>query len=248
VSLALSHPSLRAPLALAAEVVRHVPPADAAAFRMPPGFAVQLVALTPEARAAVAALADLCRPAPPAPPRPASPEGAEARLAALERLAGHGPYALLGVPPDAEFADVRRAAAALRDELEAVRTRPLAPAHPGRAAALLSRLDAAAAVVGVPSERLAHDARLGNWRGVQRCVKAGVPLALVAARREALLAANPRRAADAHRLLARARVARKLGNVSAAQADWEASLAADPLDLEALEGYVALRREAEGER
>jgi hypothetical protein len=39
-------------------------------------------------------------------------------------------------------------------------------------------------------------------------------------------------------------VARKLGNVSAATAAYEAALAADPLDLKTLEAYVTLRRQA----
>jgi hypothetical protein len=40
-------------------------------------------------------------------------------------------------------------------------------------------------------------------------------------------------------------VARKLGNAAAAAAAWEAALAADPLDVSALDGYVAWRRERE---
>jgi serine/threonine-protein kinase len=240
VSLTLAHASLRAPLALAAEVVRHVAPAEAAAFRMAPGFALQFVDLAPEARAAVAALADLVRPAPAAEARPAA--SADGRLEALEGRALAGPYELLGVPPDAEFSEVRRAAAALRDELEQLRLRPLAAAHPARATALLARLDAALAALGAPAPRLAHDARTGNWRGVQRCMKAGVPAPLATARRQELLAAEPGRSAEAQRQLARAQVARKLGNTSAAAAAWEAALAADPLDLAAIDAYLAFRR------
>jgi serine/threonine-protein kinase len=240
VRVTLSHPALRAPLVLAAEVVRHVTPAEAAAVRMAPGFALQAVELSPEARAALAQLADLLRPAAPAlAPLPVAE--LDARLDALEARAGADPYALLGVPPDAEFSTLRRAAGALREELELVRTRPQSPAHAGRATRLLVRVEAALAVVGSAATRLTHDARTGNWRGVRRCLKAGVPEELVAARREALLAAEPARRTEAGRQLARARVAGKLGNAAAAAASLEAALSADPLDPAAHEAFDAFR-------
>jgi serine/threonine-protein kinase len=237
VQLILAHRALRAPLQLAAEVVRHVTVEDAAAMRMAPGFALQVVELTPELRAALAELADLCRPAT-APPRRKSAAEVDARLEALEARAGADPYAFLGVAPDVEFAALRRAASALREELEFLRVQPLAPAHPGRAVALLARLEAAQATVGQPAPRLAHDARHGNWRGVRRALKAGVPAALVQARREALLAAEPARRAEAERQLARARVAHKLGNAAAAASAFEAALRADPLDPAAHEAFA----------
>jgi len=240
VRVTLTHPALRAPLAIAAEVVRRVTPSEAAAVRMYPGFALQAMELSPEARAALAQLADLLRPA--APAEATLPAELDARLDALEARAGADPYALLGVPPDAEFSAIRHAAGALREELELCRTRPQAPAHAGRATGLLARVDAAVAAVGSAAPRLAHDARAGNWRGVRRSLKAGVPAALVEARREALLAAEPARRTEAARQLARARVAHKLGNAGAAAAAFEAALAADPLDPAAHEAFDAFRR------
>jgi len=237
VKVKLEHRSLRAPLTLAAEVVRHVSPAEAAAVQMVPGFALQAVELTPELRAALTDLADLARP-PAAVPRAPTAAEVDARLGALEARARTDPYALLGVAPDVEFSAIRRAAGTLRDELELLRTRPLAPAHPGRAVALLARVEVAMGLVGSAAPRLAHDARSGNWRGVRRCLKAGVPEALVQARREALLAADPARKAEAERQLARARVAHKLGNADAAAAAFEAALRADPLDLAAHQAFV----------
>ena len=49
VALTVSHPSLRTRLELSGEVVRHVSAAEAARWHMAPGFAVQLVELTPGA-------------------------------------------------------------------------------------------------------------------------------------------------------------------------------------------------------
>ncbi|ABS25321.1 serine/threonine-protein kinase [Anaeromyxobacter sp. Fw109-5] len=236
--LSLSHSALRAPLAVAAEVVRHVSPAEAEGWRMEPGFAVQFVDLAPEARAAIATLADAQRPAPPESPAP----GGEPLLRDLEGRAGADHYGFLGVPPEAEFADVRRAVRGVREALEAARTRPGAADHPARATALLVRLDAAQAALATPTARLAHDGERGNALGVARCLAAGVPRALVDARRAQLLAATPGREAEASRQRSRAEVARKLGNSGAALAAYEAALAADPLHVATLEAYLALRR------
>jgi serine/threonine-protein kinase len=251
VALALAHPALRAELPLAGDVVRHVAPADAAAWGGAAGFAVQLVDLAPEARAALASLEAALPPpaaAPagaartPAPPSPAGPAGAapEGVLARLEAREGGDAYAFLDLAPDAEFVDVRRAVRALREALEAVAARPGAPDHPARAARLLARVERAQADLAQPPARLAHDARAGNWRGVQRALAAGVPAALVEARRRELHERAPARAAEAARQLARARVALKLGNRAAALAACEAALAADPLDPGALDTWRAL--------
>lgn len=232
--ITLAHPTLRAPLELAAEVVRHVSAEDARAWRLPSGFAAQFLELSPEARAAIAGLAEVSNgePAPGVAPPQAPP--AEERLRTLEARAKASHYGFLGVADDAEFADLRRAVRAVRAEIEDVRDRPLAPDHPARAHALLQRLDGAAAAVSSPATRLGYDAVRGNWRGVARCVASGIPSALVEARRRDFLAANPRRLADAQRHLARAHVARKLGNVPAAAAAYEQALEADPLDTETL--------------
>jgi serine/threonine-protein kinase len=240
--LALAHPSLRASLDLEGEVVRHVSPAEAASWNTAPGFAVQLAALAPEARAAIATLADGMRRDTPAAGSPRSAELVDARLAALEARGADTHYAFLALPPDAEFADIRRALRAAREELEAARSRPLSPAHPARATALLARVDAALEALGTPASRLAYDARRGNAGGVARCLAAGVPAPLVAARRRELLSERPDRAAEAQRQLARAEVARKLGNAPAAAQAYEAALAADPLDVAAHEALAALRR------
>jgi serine/threonine-protein kinase len=243
VRVALAHPSLRAKLELEGEVVRHVSAAEATAWRMTPGYAVQFVSPSPEARAAIGALADELRRDTPPPAAPPPAAAVAERLAALEGRR-EAPYPFLGLAPDAEFAEVRRALRALRDELEALRARPQAADHPARATALLARLEAAQDALGTPAARLVHDARAGNPGGVARCVAAGVPAPLVEARRRELLAEFPERAAEARRQLARAEVARKLGNADAARQAYEAALAADPLDLEAHAAFAAFGRSA----
>jgi serine/threonine-protein kinase len=86
------------------------------------------------------------------------------------------------------------------------------------------------------------DARHGNFRGVAHCMTAGTTAAVVEARRRAYLAERPGQAERAQRHLARAQVARKLGNPAAAMLEYEAALSADPLDLEIHRAYWELSR------
>ncbi len=226
---------------LPGEVVRHVSAADAARWRMEPGFAVQLGPLEAAARAAVDALA--ARSAPPA----ASPAPKKAvALAELELHAAAGPYELLGCEQDAAPSEIRERARRLRRGIEALRPTLPPMDQVSRVSALLARIESAASLLGNPSERLLYDARRGNFRGVAQCVTAGTPLAAVEARRRAFLAEQPAREAEAQRHLARAEVARKLGNEAAAITELEAALSADPLDLSLHQRYWELRRAREG--
>jgi len=224
------------------EVVRHVSVADAGRWKMPPGFAVQLHAVDKVQRAAMDAL-EARLAAPPAHVRQPTPEPAPVALQALERRAATGPYELLGAKPSAGFPEIRASARALRAEIESVRLRLPPEQQASRIPELLARLDAAAALLGSPSERLMFDARRGNFQGVAHCVTAGTSLAVVEARRKTLLAERPGHVEDAQRHVARARVATKLGNTGAAILEYEAALTADPLDLEIHQKYWALKRE-----
>jgi eukaryotic-like serine/threonine-protein kinase len=227
---------------LAGEVVRHVTAADAARWRMAPGYAVQLGATGAEGRAALDALVvRLCAAEPPATAPAPIPVAAALSLEALERRAAAGPYELLGAPADAGFPEIREQARAVRAEIEALRPRLPPDQQASRVPALLARLDAAAGQLSSPGERLLFDARRGNFRGIAHCVTAGASPAVVESRRRALLAEQPGREAEAQRLVARARVAAKLGNAAAALATYESALRADPLDLRLHEEYAAAR-------
>jgi serine/threonine-protein kinase len=245
VGLSLSHPALRARLELAGEVVRHVSPAEAGRWNMAAGFAVQLVDLTPERRAALTDLVEATRGAPritaEAAAAPARTPAVELRELEERPTATH--YAFLELPLDAEFSEIRKATRELQSRLEAIRARPEAPDQHARASALLSRLDVAQHALSVPGERLVYDSARGNYLGVARCVAAGVPQAVILGRRREYLARHVDRAQAAASHLARAQVARKMKNHQAAIAAYQAALAADPLDQATLEAYVAYRRQ-----
>ncbi len=227
---------------VAGEIVRHVDAADAGRWRMPPGFAVQLRARDGDERAALEALEARLAIPPAHAPQPALAP-APVALDALERRAAAGPYALLAARPDAGFPEIRERTRALRAEIESLRLRLPPGQQASRIPELLARLDAAAALLGSPAERLMFDARHGNFHGVAHCVTAGTSASVVEARRKALLAERPGQAEEAGRHVARAQVASKLGNVAAALVEYEAALAADPLDLEIHRRYWQLKRE-----
>jgi tRNA A-37 threonylcarbamoyl transferase component Bud32 len=226
-----------------AVVVRVVEPADARAWGMAAGFALQFHPSTPAERAALERLAGMTPPTPRSDP---SDESAAALLEALNGKSTGTHYEFLGLPLDAELKDVQSRARSLRVQLEHLRGRKLSPRHAGLVAPLLTRVTFAADVVGVASERLAYDVRCGNHLGVARCIAAGLPEALLAQRRLEFLREHPGATERARKCLSRAKVARSLGNKDFARAQYEEALAADPLDLDAHREYWALRREADG--
>jgi serine/threonine-protein kinase len=246
VRLAIVRPQPERPLALEAEVVRLVTPADAATWKMAAGFAVQFVGLSSEQRAAVARL---CQGSGAGQAASALASAALDDTAVAEMLRDlHGRaagthYEFLGLPPDAEFVDVRSGAKALRARLEALRGRKLAPEQAGWVGSLLERIERAAGVLAVPAERLSYDARRGNHLGVARCISAGLPVAVIESRRREHLAERPGNEERAQQQLSRANVARAMGNLGAARAAYEAALATDPLNLAAHKAYWSLRRE-----
>ncbi|HYQ81228.1 MAG TPA: PilZ domain-containing protein, partial [Anaeromyxobacteraceae bacterium] len=249
--VALDRPAPDGPLELAAEVVRQVSPQDAAAWRMDPGFAVQFVDLSAEQRGALARLVDGAPRRGQAPPTPPPGEevhdvAAAALVRDLHSRSSGSHYDLLGIPPDAEFTEVRSRAKALRAQLEALRGRPMPPEQAGQVGPLLERLEMALAVLASPGERLAYDAHRGNHLGVARCVASGLNPALVEARRRDFLGEHPGAEEKAQKHFVRAKVARAMGNDPAARAEYEAALATDPLNLDIQQAYWALKREGPG--
>jgi len=224
-------------------VVRVVEPAEAKAWGMAAGFALQFHPSTPAERVALERLAGAT------PSTPRSEPSDESAAALLETLDGKSTgthYEFLGLPLDAELKDVQSRARSLRVQLEHLRGRKLSPRHAALVAPLLTRVTYAADVLGVASERLAYDVRCGNHLGVARCIASGLPDALLAQRRMEFLREHPGAAERARKCLSRAKVARAVGNQDFARAQFEEALAADPLDLDVQREYWALRREADG--
>ncbi len=226
-----------------AEVVRLVGPSDAGRFGMPAGFALQFLPSTPGERVALERIATAT-----APSRAATGEDAAAAalVDALDARAAGTHYALLDLPLDAELKEAQSRARSLRLQLERLRGRQLSPARAARVAPLLARLALAGDVLGSAAERLPYDLRIGNHLGVARCISSGLPEALLEQRRRDFLRERPGAEERARQCLSRAKVARAVGNLAFARAQFEEALAHDPLDLEAQREYWAVRRQAGG--
>jgi len=222
------------PVPVLGDVVRHVSPSQARSWSMEPGFALQLRLRTTEERLALEALGARLREASltPAGDRETIDGVTALRLLeSLEKRAQAGLYELLDLPEGSGLPEVRLRARGLRRQVQDLRVKLPPQAQVSRTEQLLERIEQASLVLGTPGERLLHDARRGNFRGVAQCVTAGLPAPLVESRRRAFLAERPGREATAEKHLARAQVARKMGNLTAALSELEAALRADPLNL-----------------
>ncbi len=219
------------PLTLEADVVRHVSAAQARAFGSEPGFAVQFVAPSPEASAALDALV--------ASLEPQADDAAEALLARYRTHTGH--YELLDLPWDVEFADVGSRGGCVRRDLEALRLRKLSPAQAAEAAATLARVEAAIATLSSMEKRMAYDGELGNFPGVARAVAAGLPALWLDEARARFREAHPEVDQRVEVHLCRIRLARALGNREAIAREYEQALRLDPLNRALHEAYVAAR-------
>ncbi|RKG72186.1 serine/threonine-protein kinase, partial [Corallococcus terminator] len=224
------------PLSVTCEVVRHVSPEQAQAWSMRPGFGVQFVAPSATLKALVEQhLSGAPASSPPAPPREL-PDDAEAErvLAAHgERLGGEGThYAVLGLSPDVELEAARERARELWTALSAVRQRPLSRGQQSRLESMLIRVRDAGDTLGLPLRRARYDARLGNSRGVARCLEAGLTPGQAETLRREFLAEQPRSVGTARVHFLTGSALERDGQLKRALEAYERGLQLDPLELE----------------
>ena len=241
VEITLLHPEGK--VACGGEVVRHVSPEQARAWGMSAGFAVQFSDLKEAPRVGIERM---LRGRPPSEtPRLTSiadDPGAEKVLAYYRKRLDGDHYVLLGLEPDAECTDVRARARAAGRELEALKERRLSPYQSEQVAATLERVNAAVAALGTPSRRAGHDARRGNFRGVARCLAAGLGVEELGGLRRRHLEDKPKSESSAQMQVARANAYLADDNTERALATLEAALEIDPLNLGIHQKYWSLKR------
>ncbi|WP_375756883.1 protein kinase [Corallococcus exercitus] len=223
------------PLCVTCEVVRHVSPEQAQAWSMRPGFGVQFVAPSAALKARVEQhLASAPASSPPAPQE--LPDDAEAeRVLAMWRgqLAGEGThYAVLGLSPDVELEPARERARELWAALSALRQRPLSRGQRSRLESMLIRVRDAGDTLGMAPRRARYDARLGNARGVARCLEAGLTAAQTDALRREFLAEQPRAVGTARVHFLTGSALERDGQLQRALEAYERGLELDPLEWE----------------
>ncbi|MBE4747818.1 protein kinase [Corallococcus sp. ZKHCc1 1396] len=223
------------PLTVTGEVVRHVSPEQAQAWSMRPGFGVQFVSPSPTLKARVEQHLSGAPASPPPAPREL-PDDAEAEriLAAhAERLGGEGThYVVLGLSPDVELEAARERARELWTALSAVRQRPLSRGQQARLEAMLGRVRDAGDTLGLPLRRARYDARLGNARGVARCLEAGLTAGQAEVLRREFLAEHPRAVGTARVHFLTGSALERDGQLKRALEAYERGLLLDPLELE----------------
>ncbi|HYV44070.1 MAG TPA: hypothetical protein VFA20_04370, partial [Myxococcaceae bacterium] len=233
-----------------AEVVRHVSPEQAKAWNMSPGFGVQFVDTAPSFREAIArTLQGLPVPAPTPAARAVDDDTAAEPLLDYYRKRINGDhYVVLSMAQDSEIADLRARARDARRDLESLRLRRLSPRQEGQVLVALERLGAATEVLGTAQRRAEYDAHRGNFKGVARCISAGLTVSDLENIRAAYMSSH--RGADS-----RAQIHFSTGHAwenkesfGEALAEYERSLALDPLNLRFHQRYWALKRKVAGPR
>ncbi len=229
-------------LGLLAEVVRHVPPDQARAWNMAPGFGVQFVEVTPGLRESITRLTQGL----PVAPRIERPTGTTVMIDAgllkwRDKMNGDH-YVVLGAAPDADVNEVRRCAEESRKELLALRDKALDAGQRAQVDAALAKLQAALEVLGVPGPRARFDANRGNFRGIARCILGGLgPLDLERLRQEHL-AQHPTASGAAHVKFLASKGFEANGQLREALDACEDALSFDPLNLQLHQRHAALAR------
>jgi serine/threonine-protein kinase len=244
-------------LAVRGEVVRHISAAQGQDWGMSSGFAVQFVEPSPEVREALegvrtgqpvvrseAAAGATVTLAAAAAAAAAAPDDALAErvLQAFQKRPGADPYAFLGMPQDAGFAELRQRGRELRRELEQAQTRPLSAAQSARLSGLLRQLESLLDMVSTPQKRVQTDVGRGNFRGIARCLSAGLTITELDAVRAATLQRTPGAEARAQIHLATGQSWEGRGDLRSAIEEFERGLALDPANIRLQQRYWSVRK------
>jgi tRNA A-37 threonylcarbamoyl transferase component Bud32 len=229
------------------QVVRHVTAEQARAWNMAPGFGVEVRDASASFQQAFARLLAGERPPEPTPPpAPQDDPRAEPLLREFRQRLSGDHYAVLGVSRDADADRVRAHARECRNRLEPLLSLPLSPNQRAFVQRALSKVAQALLVLGHLERRVEYDAELRNLDGVLRCLAAGLTVTTLEACRQRFLARHPETEGHSVLHLATGDAFRSAGRLPEALASYEAALRADPLHLETLKRWHALRLRMRG--
>jgi len=214
------------------EVVRHVSAREASAWHMSPGFGVQFMESSPAFKACISQVLETIR-------APSSPTDVLKHYQAVEE-GDH--YRLLQLSPNADFAEVKRVAQKARNELTSLLSAPLTVTERQLAQRMLERVGDAERTLGAEATRVEYDARKHNFRGVARCIDAGISPQELATARERYLSDQPRADNSSVTHLQAGSELERTGRLPEALSEYERGLAVDPLNLELQRKYWALHR------
>ncbi len=232
-----------AKVTLLGEVVRHIPPDQAKAWGMSPGFGIQFLDVTPPLKEALERLLKgLPLQAAPATANQSADKSADPILARYRDRVQGDHYMLLGAPADLDFGELRVKGREAIRELETFRNRPLSDGQRSQLEAALARIKSAIEVIGAPLPRAEYDAHRGNFRGVARSISSGLPMADLEKLRTAHLAAHPGAAGSAHVRLVASKAYEQRQEWRQAVEETENALTIDPLNVALHQRYAQLIR------
>jgi serine/threonine-protein kinase len=216
------------------DVVRHVSPEEARAWGICPGFFVHFDEPSDELLSLIAQV----RTGPAEPP--ADPELAQ--LLSRTTALGNDPYVLLGLPPSANFDEVRQRAESALRRLEGFWKKALPTRQRRELESLRARVEAARRTLGEPLARVGFDALRNNAHGIARCIAAGLTEQQVEPLRKAFLSARPGTEERSRSFFSQGRMLETQHALKLALDCYAQALALDPLNLAWQRHYWALQR------
>jgi serine/threonine-protein kinase len=227
-----------------AEVVRHVSAQQAAAWGMSPGFGVQFSTLTAEQREGLERVVQglpTHKPAP-LPKSDLDDAAAEQVLIRYRKRINGDHYVVLALMQDAEVSEVRARGREAKRELDAMLARPISSQQRAQFETAAAKVKDAVDVLGNAHTRLEFDANRANFKGVARCIAAGLTVTEVEAARAAYLQAHPGVESKAHVKFVTGNAYEQGRNLVQALTQYEEALALDPLNLRYQQHYWGVKR------
>jgi serine/threonine-protein kinase len=227
-----------------AEVVRHVTKEQARAWNMSPGFGVQFLELNLGQKEALSRMVQGL----PAQKISAPVHGddddkpAAVVLDRYSKRINGDHYVVLQVSTDSEFSEIKAHAREMKRELEELKGRPVSRKQHEQVETALQRVQQAVEVIGAASKRLEFDANRANYRGVARCIAAGLTVSEIDAARRRYLDQHPGAETQAHVKFVTGNAYDNKGHTALALENYEAALNVDPLNLRIQQKYWALKR------
>ncbi len=221
-----------------AEVVRQVSPQDAERWQMSPGFAVQFLQPTAELKETITQILKSVAAIHPG-------TGIASRL---QKIAASDFYSVLELPADATGPQIRQKAEELLEQLRSAEKDAPSDQVRRHLAEARQKVEIARSILADPARRVDHDLAKKNFRGVARCLEAGLPVETLQALHQRYAQANAYDVNSARLLAISAGVWEKRGDREQARAQYEAALKLDPANPTLHQGLAALGDSGAGKR
>ncbi|MFT3842670.1 MAG: protein kinase [Myxococcaceae bacterium] len=228
------------------EVVRHVTPPQAIAWNMSPGFGVQFTNLSNEQKEALNRVTQGLPAAKPAAPVHNDRDDAEAELTLYQyrkRINGDH-YVVLALLQDAEMSEVRARGRESKRELDGLKLRKLSDQQRLQVDTATNKVNQALEVIGNAGKRVEYDANRANFRGVARCIAAGLTVTELEKARAVYLKGHPGAESQAHVKFVTGNAYEQNNQMLRAVESYEEALKLDPLNLRYQQRYWGLKRKA----